>query len=293
MLVGTPEHIDAGTNTFVVSVTNLGRGSNTATIFIYVNSPPEWTLRNFTTPAATVGLPYSGTIATNATDPELGAGDTLAFYKVTGPDWLNVSTHGGLSGVPSNTNLGANAFLVLVVDAGGLSAVADLGIMVNVDIPPTFISNPFAGPQATAGQPYAASIATNASDSVFGDVLTFSEVSGPAWLSVAGNGSLSGTPLSTTVGINVFIVSVADFEGLSNNNTMYINVTPTPAIVVKLMPQGPNLMLTWNGRIAPYQIKLTTNLSSPVWQNVGGPSNVTNLVLSPSNVCSFYRVQGQ
>jgi uncharacterized repeat protein (TIGR03803 family) len=293
MLSGTPADINAGTNTFVVSVTNLGGGSNTATVFLYVSSPPEWTLVNFTTPAATAGLPYSGTIATNAADPNLAAGGTLTFYKVTGPGWLNVATNGGLSGMPSSTNLGANAFLVLAVDSGGLSAVADLGIMVNADIPPTFISNPFAEAQATAGQPYAASLATNASDSAFGDVLTFAEVSGPAWLSVAGNGSLSGTPLSTAVGTNAFIVSVADIEGLSNNATMYINVTSAPAFVLKLTPQGSNLLLTWSGGIAPYQVEWATNLSGGVWQNVGGSTNVTNIVLSPSNVCSFYRVQGQ
>jgi uncharacterized repeat protein (TIGR03803 family) len=293
MLSGTPEDINAGTNTFVVSVTNLGGGSNTATMILYVNSPPEWTLRNFTTPAATVGLPYSGTIATNATDPDIGAGDTLTFYRVAGPDWLNVATNGGLSGVASSTNLGANAFLVLVVDSGGLSAIADLDIVVNADIPPTFISNPFSEPQATAGQPYAAGIATNAIDLVFGDMLTFSELSGPAWLSLAGTGSLSGTPPSTAVGTNVFIVSVSDFEGLSNNATMYINVTPAPPIVVQLILQGPGLMLSWSGGIAPFQVELATNLSSSAWQNVAGPTNVTNIVLSPSNVSSFYRVRGQ
>jgi uncharacterized repeat protein (TIGR03803 family) len=293
MLSGTPEDTDAGTNIFVVSVTNLGGSSNTATLLIYVNSAPEFKLRNFTTPAATVGFPYFGTIATNATDPDLGAGDTLTFYKVTGPAWLNVATNGALSGVPSSANLGANAFLVLVVDSGGLSAVGDLGIMVNLDIPPTFISNPFAEPAATAGQPYAAGIATNASDSVMGDVLTFSEVSGPAWLSIAGNGTLSGTPLSTNIGTNVFIVSVADLQGLSNNATMYITVTPGPEIVVKLTDQGPNLLLSWSGGIPPYQVKSATNLTSPMWQNIGAPTYATNLVLSPTNVSSFYQVQGQ
>jgi uncharacterized repeat protein (TIGR03803 family) len=291
-LSGTPADIDAGTNTFVVSVTNLGGGSNTATMFIYVNSAPIWTLRNFTMTAATVGLTYSGTIATNATDPSLAEGDTLTFYKVSGPAWLNVAINGGISGVPSSTNLGANTFLVLVVNSSGLSALANLGIMVNADIPPTFINNPFSEPPATAGQPYAAGIATNASNPVLGDALTFSEVSGPAWLTVAGNGSLSGTPLSAAVGTNVFIVSVTDLEGLSNTATMYINVTP-PGFVVKLVPQGPNLMLTWSGGIAPYQVEMTTNLSSPLWQNVGAPGNVTNIVLSPSNVSSFYRIQGQ
>jgi uncharacterized repeat protein (TIGR03803 family) len=291
-LSGAPEDINTGTNTFVVSVTNLGGGSNTATMFVYVSSPPEWTLRNFSTPAATVGLPYSVAIATNVTDPNLGVGDTLTFYKVSGPAWLNVATNGGISGVPSSTNLGANTFLVLVVDSSGLSSVTDLSILVNAEIPPTFLRNPFTEAPAIVGQPYAAGMATNASAPPFGDVLTFTELSGPSWLSVAGNGSLSGTPPSTTIGNNVFIVSVADLEGLSNSATMYILVS-VPGFVLQLVPQGPNLMLTWSGGIGPYQVELATNLNNPVWQNVGAPSSATNILLSPSNVCSFYRVQGQ
>jgi uncharacterized repeat protein (TIGR03803 family) len=293
ILSGVPEDINAGSNTFVVRVTNLGGASNTATLLICVDGGPSFISQNFTTPAATVGLPYSGTIATNATDPDLDAGGTLTFYKVTGPAWLNVATNGGLSGAPSMANLGADSFLVLVVDSGGLSAVGYLGITVNTDSPPSFISNPFWEPPVTAGNPYAASIATNASDPNFGDVLTFSKVSGPAWLSVAGNGSLSGTPFSSNVGTNAFIVNVADFEGLSNNATMRIDVTPAAAIVAQISQQGANLLLSWTGGIAPYQVSMMTNLNGSVWQNVGSPANATSLLVSPTNAAAFYRIQGQ
>lgn len=293
ILSGVPEDTDAGTNTFVVSVANLAGASNTATLVICVDGGPSFISQNFTTPAATVGLPYSGTIATNATDPDLAVGGTLSFYKVTGPAWLNVGTDGGLSGAPSIANLGADSFLVLVVDAGGLSAVGYLGITVNTDSPPSFISNPFSGPPVTAGNAYTASIATDASDPDFGDVLTFSKLSGPAWLSVAGNGSLSGTPLSGNDGTNTFLVNVADYDGLSNNATLYIDVTPAAAIVARISQQGSNLMLSWTGGIAPYQVWMTTNANYSVWQSVGSPANATNLLVWPSNAASFYKIQGQ
>jgi uncharacterized repeat protein (TIGR03803 family) len=291
-LSGTPEGFNGGTNTFVVSVTDLGGSSNTATMSLYVNSAPMFTPQNFTKPSATVGVPYSGTIAINATDPDLGAGDTLTFYKVSGPVWLNVAANGALSGAPSSADLGVNTFLMLVVDSGGLAGIGYLGIIVNVDTPPAFISNPFAKPPAKAGQLYSANIATNASDPDIGDLLTFSKVSGPSWLSVAGNGSLSGTPLSTNAGSNSFVVSVADFDGLSANATMYINVTAVP-IVETISMQGPNLLLDWAGGVAPYQVQTTTNLGIPDWQNVGSPTSTTNLILSPSNAGAFYRIQGQ
>ena len=292
ILSGTPQGFNGGTNTFVVSVTDLGGSSNTATLSLYVNSAPMFTPQNFTKPSATVGVPYSGTIATNATDPDLGAGDTLTFYKVSGPGWLNVAANGALSGAPSSANLGVNTFLMLVVDSGGLAGIGYLGIIVNADNPPAFISNPFAEPPAKAGQLYSANIATNASDPDFGDLLTFSKVSGPSWLSVAGNGSLSGTPLSANAGSNSFVVSVADFDGLSTNATLYINVTAVP-IVETISMQGTNLLLDWAGGVAPYQVQTTTNLIIPNWQNVSSPTSATNLILSPNNAGAFYRIQGQ
>jgi uncharacterized repeat protein (TIGR03803 family) len=292
LLSGTPGGGNGGTNTFVVSVINLAGGSNIATLSIYVYSPPPFLLQNLTLPAASVGIPYTGTIATNASDPDLSVGDTLAFYMVAGPAWLSVATNGALSGTPSSAALGVNNFQVRVVDSVGLSSLGNLIITVNLPNPPFFITTPFNEPPAMAGQNYAATIATNASDPNFGDVLTFAKVIGPAWLNIAGNGALSGRPTSVNVGSNPVIVGVADYAGLSNNAVMFINVTPAPGIVMQMSLQGSNVLLSWTGGVAPYQVIMTTNLNSPVWQNVGSPANSTNLVLAPSNVAAFYEIQG-
>ncbi len=184
-----------------LSVINLGGASNTADMTLYVNSAPSFLLHNFATPAASIGVNYSGTIATNATDPDISAGDTLSFYKITGPTWLNVAPDGGLSGVPSSPNLGANTFLVLVVDSGGLANSGTLNVTVN----------------AMAAAP----------------------------------------------------------------------------IVVQISQQGTNVVLSWSGGSASYQVKTTTDLNNPVWQNIGGPAIATNLLLSPSNVSSYYQIEGQ
>ncbi len=291
-LSGTPDGSNGGTNYFTVSVTDLGGSSNTATLTIYVNSAPVFSPQNFVKPAATVGLPYAGTVATNATDPDLGAGDTLTYYKVTGPAWLNVAANGAFSGTPGNADLGADTFLLLVVDSGGLAGIGSMGINVTADSPPVFTINPFNGPPAKVGQIYAATISTNAGDLNFGDVLTFSKVSGPAWLTVAGNGGLSGLPLSTNAGQNSFVVSVADFDGLSTNATLVVNVTAVP-IVETIAMQGASLLLGWSGGVPPYQVQTTTNLAGSVWQNVGGQTSATNLLLAPGETGAFYRVQGR
>lgn len=158
--------------------------------------------------------------------------------------------------------------------------------------PPTFRQNPFTLANANAGQAYSGTIATNASD-LNGDPLTFAKVSGPAWLSVAANGTLSGTPLSPDVGNNSFGVSVTDPGGLSNAATMNISVIAAPQIVSTLSPQSGGLLLSWTGGIAPYQVLSTTNLANPDWQTIAGPISSNSLFLTPSNDVMFYQIGGE
>jgi hypothetical protein len=158
--------------------------------------------------------------------------------------------------------------------------------------PPLFLANPFTLPGVVAGQLYAAGVATNASDP-YGATITFGKVSGPAWLTVAGNGNVTGTPLSSNVGVNSFVLSATDSVGLSNNATMNLTVMSAPAIVTSAVMQGNNLQLNWAGGIGPYQVQMATNLVSPVWQNVGAPINANTLMVLPTNGATFYRIEGQ
>ena len=291
-LSGTPEGFNAGTNIFTVSVTDLGGSSNTATLFIYVDSPPTFSPENFADQSATAGIPYSGTIATNVVDVDAAAGDVLTFYKVTGPDWLNVATNGLLSGTPSTSDMGLGSYLLLVVNSGGLSGIGSMTINVSADVPPAFVQNPFTGTPVLAGQNYSGTIATNASDPVPGNKLTFAKINGPSWLNIAANGSLSGIPLSTNAGANSFTVSVTDLAGLSNNATFVVNVTAI-SIVATISHNGSNMSLNWSGGVPPYQVQTATNLISPIWQNLGASTSATNQNLTPNNAGVFYRIQGQ
>jgi uncharacterized repeat protein (TIGR03803 family) len=290
-LSGTPQGPDDGTNTFVVSVVNLGTLSNTATMFLYVNGPPYFTSHNLSKPAATVGIPYSGTIATNATDPDLNAGDFLTFYKASGPAWLNVALDGALSGTPAGGDVGPGSYLVLVVDSGGLAGVGTLNLAVNADRPPVFISSPFTEQHANAGQAYSATIATNVTDPDLGDVLTLAKVSGPAWLTIATNGLLSGTPSVSDAGTNSFVVSVTDIPGLSNQATMFITVAGP--ISLSISKSGGQVTLGWTGGYPPYQVLMGTDVASRVWSNLSGPLNTNKWTFTPNNSAAFFRVQGQ
>ncbi|MGA3268806.1 MAG: choice-of-anchor tandem repeat GloVer-containing protein [Verrucomicrobiota bacterium] len=281
----------AGSNSFVVSVANLGGLSNTATLFVYVDSPPYFTSGTFSEPAATVGLPYSGTIATNATDPDRSAGDVLSFYKVTGPAWLNVATNGALSGTPGAGDVGTASCLMLVVNSGGLAGVGTLDITVNVDLPPVFACNPFTEPRAHAGMTYSATIATNVSDPNLGDTITLAKVGGPTWLNVAPGGLLSGTPAASDAGTNSFVVSATDVAGVSNQATMFITVGAP--LYLGISQTGGQIQLNWMGGFPPYQVQMGTNPANLLWGNLGGPIEASNLVVTSTNRTAWFRVQGQ
>jgi uncharacterized repeat protein (TIGR03803 family) len=155
---------------------------------------------------------------------------------------------------------------------------------------PMFLSNPLIQPPATATVPYSASLSSS-TVSITGDVLTFAEVSGPAWLNVAANGALSGTPGFSDVGTNLFIVSLADTNGWFSTTTMSITVAPLPSISIST--QGTNIVLIWSGGQPPYSIQMATSLASPAWQTIAGPMTNTTLLLTPSNSPTFYRIQAQ
>jgi hypothetical protein len=76
--------------------------------------------------------------------------------------------------------------------------------------PPVFTTSSIVLPEAALDINYTGSTAgyIDYAGNVSG--LTFSKIAGPAWLSVAANGSLSGTPSSSNAGPNTFTVQVSD-----------------------------------------------------------------------------------
>lgn len=94
---------------------------------------------------------------------------------------------------------------------------------VEPNTPPVFTSDPVSKPNATEGQSYSGSIGNNANDPD-SDTLTFAKTGGPTWLSVASNGTLTGTPPAGSAGVNSFTVSVSDGRGGSDTATLQITV---------------------------------------------------------------------
>jgi uncharacterized repeat protein (TIGR03803 family) len=152
---------------------------------------------------------------------------------------------------------------------------------------PLFLSNPFTQASGTATAPYSASLSTNAVTPA-GDALTFAKVSGPAWLAVATDGTLSGTPAVADIGANVFTVSLADTNGWASTATM--SITVMPALSISLSAQGTNIVLNWRGGQPPYWVQMASDLAGAAWQSIAGPMTNTTLLVTPTNTAAFYRV---
>lgn len=99
----------------------------------------------------------------------------------------------------------------------------DVGLTLFAPGPPVFITDPLASVTAEVGKRLGGSLTTTVSYG--GDhELTFSKVSGPAWLRVGPGGSLSGSPSSGNLGLNQFVVQVSDGHGGTDTASLQIQV---------------------------------------------------------------------
>jgi len=106
------------------------------------------------------------------------------------------------------------------------------GQIIQIASIPVFATIPLIGDDATQDAPYNGSLAAAASDPDADDTLTFSKTAGPAWLEVAGNGTLSGMPGNGDVGPNSFTVRVTDLAGAHAEAQLDITVHPPPVVNV-------------------------------------------------------------
>ncbi len=117
-----------------------------------------------------------------------------------------------------------------------------------VNNPPSFTSDSITKPNATRGLAYSSSIATAASDPD-SNPLVFSKTAGPAWLTVAANGNLIGTPAASDLGTNTFTVSVTDGNGGSDSATLQITVVSglsAPSGLIGSSTLARRINLVWN-----------------------------------------------
>lgn len=148
---------------------------------------------------------------------------------------------------------------------------------------PTFNNDPIIKADAISGINYSASIAADATDPD-GNPLSFSKTSGPAWMGVAANGALSGTPSDSDLGANSFTVAVSDGE-FSDSATLNINVSdavPTTANVGITTIQS-RRTTTQNRRAMPFIMPANGTLNSISMYHTGGNGDMILAVYADNN----------
>jgi autotransporter-associated beta strand protein/VCBS repeat-containing protein len=167
-------------------------------------------------------------ITLSATDVDGGG---LAYSIVSQP------TNGTLSGTAPNLTYsptanynGADSFTFKANDGTIDSAAATVTITVTaVNDAPVFTVNPIIATDGVEGTAYTGqTLSGRATDADAGDTITYSKVSGPAWLAVATNGALSGTPTLGSAGLNSFVVRATDSTSATADAGLQITVTALP-----------------------------------------------------------------
>jgi hypothetical protein len=210
-----------------VDVSNSGQTVNNVVQWGGTWTPPTGSGPSFNSDPVvlangTVDVAYSQTLVGTATDPN---GDPLTFAKFSGPAWLTIAPNGAVSGTPVLADSCTNSFQIWVTDGTRFDTAT---LQIFVAAPPRWNdgNDDFAYPAATQDVPYAGTLATNV---IYcgAQVLSYAKVSGPAWLNVAADGTLSGTSDRTNVLENVWTVVVV--EGTVTNDAIlriWVNGSP-------------------------------------------------------------------
>jgi hypothetical protein len=114
---------------------------------------------------------------------------------------------------------------VLITDS--VLTPAQIAGLMNNAAPVFALSTIALGPTIT-NVPFNGTLAGLATDSNAGDSVTYSKANGPAWLSVAADGTLSGTPPVGSQGLHEFVVTATDPRGSLDFAVLTIDVTVVP-----------------------------------------------------------------
>ena len=221
LLTGTPTNNDVGTHSVTVQVADSSGATDTRTFSLTVNNVNDAPVFNFTPPSNT-NEDVAFSLQLSATDPDaLNGAATLTYSEVTLPSWLSLSATGLLQGTPTNDNVGTHNIVVRVTDEAGVSAEKSFNLTVNnVNDPPTLEEIP----DASINEEAAFNYQLTAADVDVNDLLSFSGVNLPSWLSLSQTGLLSGTPDDPNVGTHSVTVQVADSSGITHTRTFSLTV---------------------------------------------------------------------
>ncbi len=194
------------------------------------NLAPEWVSDTMLLPGAKADSIYAGEleIGKDVSDPEE---DEISISKVNGPQWLSISLSGTLSGTPGNEDEGENYFVVEANDGNGnrrnAVAIIEVEVVQVNNLSPEWSGDTLYYPDAMVDSNFIDTIVIGLDiTDPENDVLTFTKISGPTWLTVDPGGMMSGTPRAEHEGVNVFEIQADD--GFGNSSAVFLKVQVNP-----------------------------------------------------------------
>lgn len=251
---GTPS--EAGSWTFEITVDNA-HGTTSREYTIVVTAAPEAPVISTTSlPDATAGTPYSQALATSA-----GTGPLTWTASSTLPDGLSLTSAGVLQGTPIAA--GPATFDVEVTGPGGSDTATVSLTVLAAPIAPEVTTSSL--PDGTVGVPYSQTLAaTGTGPLVWATIVT----PPPAWLTLASDGTVSGTP--TAAGPVVLEVEVVG-PGGADTHTFTFTIDDAPvAPVAPVIGSDPDLPAATVG--TPYSEVLVTSAGTGpfAWTLISG-----------------------
>ena len=181
---------------------------------------------------------YGGTLVVSNLGTAFAVGDSFKLFDA-------VSYSGAFTNlIPSAPGSALAWDTSSLITNGTLLIIAGTN---SVNLAPVWNTNPVVKAQASVNSAYVGTLADSATDPNPGDTLTFSLLGGPAWLTVAADGTLGGTPGVADVGTNSFTVRVTDSGGLSNDAMLLIPVVSKLNSPAQLASPDGSLVLTFRG----------------------------------------------
>ena len=249
-LSGTPTQ--AGTSSFLVTVTDsrpLRPQQASQSFNLTVQTPPPVITSTSPLPNGTVGVSYSYAMTASSGTPPFSWGLVGSL-----PAGLSLSSGGQISGTP--TTAGTSQFTVVVNDSAKMVARAQFSLTVQASVLSITTTSPL--PNGATGASYSASFAATGGSTPYNWSVTSGSL--PAGLTLASNGSLTGTP--TTAGAFNFTVQVTDSppQGVSPQavtKTFALRITQpvsvtTPSPINATLGTSLTVVMTASGGVGPY-----------------------------------------
>jgi hypothetical protein len=175
-------------------------------------TPGAWTHVAVTISANTGKLFVNGSLVATSTSLSISPGDVGTRFNYLGKSLF-----------PSDPLFGGRFDDFRFVS----SALSDAQVAAIYSTPPPrFHASPLYKQDAFAGELYSDTLAGDAAGT---GPLIYEKQDGPAWLEVAADGTLTGTPAPTDGGVNSFLVRVTDTNGSMHTATLLISV---PAVTL-------------------------------------------------------------